>query len=67
MATHKELTITITPDGEVQIEVNGAKGKECLALTAELEDALGIVTDRTKKASFFQETEAAELVTVGRE
>ena len=57
MATKKELMITIGPDGEVQIQVEGAAGPECLDLTKFLEDELGEVTDRQLSASYYQEAE----------
>ena len=57
MATKKELVITIGPDGEVQIQVEGAVGPECLDLTKFLEDELGEVTDRQLSASYYQEAE----------
>ena len=37
----QEIDLFIEPDGQVRIEVRGAKGKQCLALTKELEAALG--------------------------
>lgn len=37
----EEVEITINKNGEVEIHVRGAKGKECLALTADLEESLG--------------------------
>jgi hypothetical protein len=43
----EKIRITIAPDGKTSIEVVGVKGKRCLDLTADLEGALGIVTERT--------------------
>ena len=37
----QEIDLFIEPDGQVRIEVRGAKGKQCLALTKELEEVLG--------------------------
>lgn len=37
----KEISIVISPTGEVTFTVNGVKGKACLAETKFLEDALG--------------------------
>jgi hypothetical protein len=36
-----EIDVYIDPDGQVRIEVRGVQGPACLALTAELEAALG--------------------------
>jgi len=37
----QEIEVTIGKDGQVQIQVRGVQGTECLALTKELEEALG--------------------------
>lgn len=37
----QEIEVTISKDGQVQIQVRGVKGTKCLELTKELEDALG--------------------------
>ena len=37
----EEIEVTIDKDGKVHIQVHGAKGDTCLALTAGLEAALG--------------------------
>jgi len=43
----QEIEVTIGKNGQVQIQVRGAKGKKCLDLTRELEQALGAaVIDR---------------------
>lgn len=41
-----EVLATIEPDGTVSLQVRGARGLECRALTVELETALGTVVDR---------------------
>ena len=46
MAEKQELEITISENGEVGINVLGAKGKNCMDMTKDLEDALGLVTNR---------------------
>ena len=55
MADRHELKISISPEGEVMIEVEGVKGKQCLAITEDLEKELGIVLNREKKSEFYQE------------
>ena len=37
------MTITITPEGVVSTEVSGVPGKDCYAMTKQLDAALGIV------------------------
>lgn len=37
----QEVEVTIGPDGQVQIQVRGVQGLECLTITKELEEALG--------------------------
>ena len=39
----EEITVTISPDGNVKVSVKGVKGKSCKALTKGLEAALGDV------------------------
>ena len=47
-----ELEVTITRDGEVQIEVKGVQGKRCLIVTKKLEEMLGgeLVGERVMKS-----------------
>lgn len=37
----EEITITIDPQGNVQVEAHGIVGHDCKALTATIEGALG--------------------------
>ena len=52
MNTKEEITVDITPDGEVKIEVNGVVGSGCAALTKALEDSLGVTTSDEKKTEY---------------
>ena len=52
MAVKRELNISIGPDGGIQIEVKGVQGKSCLDLTKDLEEALGVVTDREHTSEY---------------
>ena len=66
MAKKDELEISISNDGEVSINVIGAKGKKCLDLTKDLEEALGIVTNRETKPQFYeQDTENNTYINTG--
>lgn len=53
----QELEINISPSGEVKIEVKGAHGDSCLAITRDLENALGQVEDRQYKAEFYEQNQ----------
>lgn len=54
MSKKDELEISITSDGNVSINVIGAKGKKCLDLTKDLEEVLGIVSQRDTKPQFYE-------------
>lgn len=54
MAKKDELEISITSEGDVSINVIGTKGKKCLDLTKDLEEILGIVTERETKPQFYE-------------
>lgn len=54
MARKVELEIQISPAGEVEFEVKGIKGKGCLDLAKQFEEALGEVTERKRKSEFYQ-------------
>lgn len=54
----QEVDVVIGPDGVVHIEVSGAKGKKCLAITKDLEEALGgQVAERRMKPEADDDTE----------
>lgn len=66
MAKSNELEISIDAQGEVSINVIGAKGKKCLDLTKDLEEALGIVKERETKPQFYeQDTETTAFSYTG--
>lgn len=53
MASTKEIVIDIDPDGGTHIEAKGFSDGGCLKETKALEEALGVVDGRTKKAEAF--------------
>jgi hypothetical protein len=57
----KELVIDFDKDGNASIEVFGAKGKDCLSLTKDIEEALGSVTKRDEKPEMKQREEREQL------
>jgi len=66
MAVKQEIEFTINPDGSVGIAVKGAKGKKCTEITREIEEALGIVTNRTYTGDYYQQEETTQTtVNVG--
>jgi hypothetical protein len=61
MATRKDIFFTIDENGEVKIEVKGAPGADCMALTKEIEEALGIVSDRQHTSEYYQQEESQKI------
>ncbi len=57
MATKKDIFFTIDENGEVKIEVKGAPGEDCMKLTKEIEEALGLVGERSMTAEYYQQEE----------
>ncbi|HEX3001552.1 MAG TPA: DUF2997 domain-containing protein [Methanoregula sp.] len=51
----QEVEITIDKEGRIQVNVKGVQGTGCLALTRELEDALGVVERREYSAEYYQQ------------
>jgi len=57
MTELQEIDVFIEPNGNVKIEVRGAKGKQCLDITKNMEALLGgNVLDRNYTDEFNQET-----------
>ncbi|MBN2735383.1 MAG: DUF2997 domain-containing protein [Spirochaetales bacterium] len=54
MAKKEEIEITIGKNGEVNLHVTGIAGPDCMKLTEELEEALGIIQEKTKTNEFYQ-------------
>jgi hypothetical protein len=65
MASRREIKFTIDEQGEVSIQVLGAKGEDCERLTREIELALGIVTERQHTSEYYQQTEVGETIETG--
>lgn len=62
MAKRREIKFTIDENGEVSIQVVGAKGEECERLTREIELALGVVGTRQHTSEYYQQAEITEKV-----
>jgi len=57
-----ELTITISADAVVGVEVDGVTGPCCADISRELEEAMGSVIKREKKAAFYLKGEPEQLL-----
>jgi hypothetical protein len=55
-----ELEIKIDNDGNVTIKVIDGDGERCVELTKELEEALGLVTDRRLTSEYYEDNETVE-------
>ena len=51
----QEMEITIDKEGRIQVNVKGVQGTGCLALTRELENAVGVVEQREYTAEYYQQ------------
>ncbi len=57
-----ELEVTITPSGEVRVEVKGAKGKGCLQYLELFEERIGRVKQKRTTPEFY-EPDAKAVIT----
>jgi hypothetical protein len=51
---NRTIEIIVSPKGEIQIDAVGFKGPDCEQATKFLEEALGVVGQKTKKREFHQ-------------
>ena len=51
---HKEIDVTIKPDGEVEIHVQGFKGKACLDVARAFEQAVGEIISQQTTSEFYE-------------
>ncbi len=51
----QELEITIDREGKVQVAVRGVHGDGCLAITKNIENAVGTVEDREYTAEYYEQ------------
>lgn len=54
--TMQSITYTITADGKIQIDVQGAAGGNCQELTKAVEEKLGVVENVEYKAEYYQQS-----------
>lgn len=51
----QELEITIDKEGRVRVAVRGVHGEGCLALTKNIENAVGTVEEREYTAEYYEQ------------
>ncbi len=51
----QELEITIDKEGRMQVTVRGIHGEGCLALTKNIENAVGTVEERAFTAEYYEQ------------
>ena len=57
----EEIIVTITPDGRAIVTVKGVGGPRCEELTAELEQALGVVREKQRTTEYYQAQQNATM------
>ena len=62
----EEIIVTITPDGHASVTVKGVEGLRCKELTADLEQALGIVRRKQRTAEYYQARQILRCQSTGR-
>jgi hypothetical protein len=61
-AKKTEIAFKIGLDGAVTFEVKGVKGADCLELTKDIEEELGVVVSREKTSEYYEEPVKDEQV-----
>jgi len=51
----QEIEYVIHQDGRVEQLVRGVKGEECIKITQEIEETLGVVTAQVKTEEYFEQ------------
>jgi fructose-1,6-bisphosphatase/inositol monophosphatase family enzyme len=55
------IEVVVSPQGDIVIEAVGFKGADCEAATKFLEEALGVLTNKSRKPEYYQaSTRAAQ-------
>lgn len=57
-----ELEVTVTPSGEVKVEVRGAKGKACMQYVELFEERVGRVKRKQVTSEFYEPERKTGLV-----
>jgi len=61
----RTIEVTVQPTGEIAIEAVSFKGADCEQATRYLEEALGVVGQKTKKPEFYQRSQAKNQQRLG--
>lgn len=51
----QEMEITIDREGKILVKVNGAHGTDCREMTKNIENALGVVEERTNLPEYYEQ------------
>jgi hypothetical protein len=51
----QEMEIIIDKEGRIQVKIGGAHGADCLSLTKNLEEAVGVVEERICLPAYFEQ------------
>jgi hypothetical protein len=51
----QEMEITIDKEGRILVNVKGAHGADCLAITKNLEEATGVMEERTHLPEYYEQ------------
>jgi hypothetical protein len=54
MAQKEELDIHVLPNGEIKVDVKGARGKKCLSYMNIFEKVIGYVRTKNLKAEYYE-------------
>ncbi len=63
----KQIQIRIFPNGEIEAEIKGMKGKTCLKYIAEVEHLANAVTQDSEFTKEYLETEEQEIIQTEQE
>lgn len=55
-----QIIVDIDPAGNVKVEANGMTGSGCQAVTAAIEQAIGVTTGDVKKPEFHRTQQAVQ-------
>lgn len=67
MAKRREIQFSIDEEGNVSLQVKGAEGGECEALTRDIEAALGVVSSRERTSEYYIQAESEETISLDGE
>ena len=62
----RTIEVSVSPNGEIQIDAVGFKGADCERATRFLEEALGVVSNRAKKPEYRTSTSARNQQKLGQ-